>query len=206
MEDLVLERIVENFISGVEYARTLYWYLAKLGSLVFSIREDYCNGNDDCTERTLLKLSKSSDPRLRKALEPLSCYWGEIEERVMNDARFKGLRRYLPVLAQIASSIQCSGEKRLSLIDRPPLFILESARPFESPEYISYRVERHREEMWQRMQGSEAAEEIGKRIGGVEDVRVEAERRGRRRKAVIIVFSLAALAAAAIAAALLLYP
>ncbi len=135
MSHTYLDKMIKYFVEEVRYGHSIDWYLIKLSSTVSSI-EDLCR-NNVCDPRELFK-DFINDYRIRDSLKPLACNKDVVEKNVLENPRFRNLRKYLEMLVEVLNSIECSGEEArgVETIERPATWRLESE------DYISRKQER----------------------------------------------------------------
>lgn len=135
MSHTYIDKLIKYFVEEVRYGRSIDWYLIKLSSTVSSI-EDLCR-NNVCDPRELFK-DFINDYRVRNSLKPLACNKDVVEKNVLENPRFRNLRKYLEMLVEVLNSIECSREEArgVETIERPATWRLESE------EYISRKREK----------------------------------------------------------------
>lgn len=105
----LIDEYIDRLRSSVDFIKTIDGFLIKLSSIVYDI-EDKCSSGF-CNSIDLFKELVYSK-ELNDVFSRFSCYIGEIESIVTRDPRHRILRKYLSILINRLSSLECIEDKR----------------------------------------------------------------------------------------------
>ncbi len=104
MSNMVLEKIIAEYIDSLSYVKSIDGFLVKTTTLVIEL-EDLCRDNTCSVEEYLYKVL--TDQRVEKYLKSYACYLDNIVDAVKRDPRHKKIRKYLDILVKALSSYEC---------------------------------------------------------------------------------------------------
>ena len=98
------EDIVKYFVDSVSYVRSVDGFLVKLGSTIYAI-EDRCR-EPSCDTRGAVK-AFLDNRAVEQRLARLKCHWDMARDLITSDPRHAVLRKYLDLLDEKMSSLEC---------------------------------------------------------------------------------------------------
>lgn len=118
----LIDEYIEKLRSSVNYIKTIDGFLVKLSSIVYDI-EDKCSSGLCDSINLFSKLMYSDE--LVSVFSRFSCYIGEIESIVRKDPRHRILRKYLSILVNRLSSLECIEDKEYDTLTPVPTWLKE---------------------------------------------------------------------------------
>ncbi len=122
-----LNRIIADYVDSLSYVKSIDGFLIKTTTLVYMI-EDLCR-NARCDPGDVLARVLGS-PNVRRYLSIYSCYRDNIINQIISDPRHKKLRKYIEVIGEALSSVECRGDMyhmKISVETPPAVWAKEEA-------------------------------------------------------------------------------
>lgn len=112
-----MRSVITEFVKSVNYARSVDWYLVKLGSAI--IRLEHASFKEDEANELIKRFL--SNQSVKEALKPLACYMIEVEA-LLNNPRHKALEPYRDMIIETLRNIRCEGGNKIKEIARKPTY------------------------------------------------------------------------------------